>query len=67
VDEGLPPSEIHPDRILLRGRPGQPTYVASPKYESSVRLGPMRWGMTVRRADGERVVHELSRVRLGGA
>jgi hypothetical protein len=33
-----------------------------PKYESIVRLGPMRWGLTVRGDDGSRTVHELDRV-----
>jgi hypothetical protein len=30
-----------------------------PKYESIVRLGPMRFGMTVRLQDGTVVVHEI--------
>jgi hypothetical protein len=30
-----------------------------PKYEQIVRLGPMRFGMTVRLQDGSVVVHEL--------
>ena len=34
-----------------------------PKYEKIVRLGPMRYGMTVRLANGEKVVHELGRFR----
>jgi hypothetical protein len=39
--------------------------VVQPRYESIVRLGPGRWGMTVRRADGSRAVHELGgRARL---
>jgi hypothetical protein len=33
--------------------------VVQPKYEKIVRLGPMRYGMTVRLSDGETVVHEL--------
>jgi hypothetical protein len=32
---------------------------AQPKYRGIVRLGPRRWGMTVRTADGRIVVHEL--------
>jgi hypothetical protein len=35
-----------------------------PTYESIVRLGPTRFGMTVRLADGTSVVHELGR-RVG--
>ena len=31
-----------------------------PKYEKIVRLGPMRFGMTVRLSNGDTVVHELS-------
>ncbi|HEY7603794.1 MAG TPA: hypothetical protein VH760_05980 [Gaiellaceae bacterium] len=30
-----------------------------PNYQALVRLGPRRWGMTVRTADGRKVVHEL--------
>ena len=35
--------------------------VAQPRYESIVRLGPMRFGITVRLEDGTTVVHELGR------
>jgi hypothetical protein len=38
--------------------------MVAPKYESIVKLGPMRWGMTVRQPNGERTVHEVTRVRL---
>ena len=41
--------------------------VTQPRYESIVRLGPMRFGMTVRLANGERTVHELlGRARFSG-
>ena len=33
-----------------------------PRYERIVRLGPMRYGMTVRLANGEAAVHELGRL-----
>ena len=32
---------------------------AQPRYERIVRLGPMRYGLTVKRADGTTVVNEL--------
>ena len=39
--------------------------VAQPKYERIVRLSRGRWGMTVRRPDGQLAVHEiLGRGRL---
>lgn len=38
--------------------------MVQPRYESIVRLGPMRWGMTVRLTNGRTVVHELGRVWL---
>ncbi len=38
--------------------------MTAPKYESIVRLGPMRWGMTVRHPDGQLAIHELTRVTL---
>ena len=40
-------------------RKGLYPIVAQPRYESVVRLGPNRWGLTVRGADGRLVVHEL--------
>ena len=33
--------------------------VAQPRYESLVRLGPLRYGMTVRLPDGSSAMHEL--------
>jgi hypothetical protein len=33
--------------------------VVQPRYESIVRLGPSRYGLTVRQADGNRVIHEF--------
>lgn len=35
------------------------TMVVQPKYEGIVRLGPRRWGMTVRLPNGQRVVHQV--------
>ena len=32
-----------------------------PSYESMIRLGPMRFGMTARRANGSTAIHELGR------
>lgn len=34
-------------------------FEAQPKYEKIVRLGPMRYGMTVTLDNGETVIHEL--------
>src|SRR3954453_13835936 len=42
---------------------GMSSMVVQPNYEKIVRLGPMRYGMTVRLANGQTAVHELS----GGA
>lgn len=39
-------------------------YRHQPRYETIVRLGQMRYGMTVRHNNGETVVHELGRARL---
>jgi len=45
------------------GSPNVSGMVVQPKYEKVVRLGPRRWGLTVRLPDGGRAEHEL----LGGA
>jgi len=37
-------------------------FQAQPRYRGIVRLGPMRFGMTVRHADGTTAVHELGRI-----
>lgn len=39
-----------------------PGYETQPRYEKIVRLGPMRYGMTVKLGNGKTIVHEL----LGG-
>jgi hypothetical protein len=36
-----------------------PMSQVQPKYESVVRLGSMRYGLSVRRADGTRAIQEL--------
>jgi hypothetical protein len=36
-----------------------PMWSTQPRYESIVRLGYMRYGLGVRRADGTRAVHEI--------
>ena len=38
-----------------------PGYSYQPKYGKIVRLGPMRYGMTVRCDDGRVIIHELGR------
>jgi len=40
----------------------QSGFVAQPRYEKVVRIGPMRYGLTVRLADGTTAVHELGRI-----
>jgi hypothetical protein len=63
VTDRPPPQRIHWGQIR-RWKPGQNDPTVAPKYESIVRLGPMRWGMTVRQPNGERTIHELGRVWL---
>ena len=43
-------------------RKGMTPMVVQPRYESIRKLGPMRYGMTVRHADGGIAVHELGRL-----
>ncbi len=40
-------------------RKGMTSMVIQPKYESLVRLGRMRYGLTVRNPAGIRVIHEI--------
>jgi hypothetical protein len=63
MQDSPPPQRIHWGRPICWQR-GQVASRSAPIYESIVRLGPMRYGLTVRQANGERAIRELARVWL---
>ena len=57
--EGMRKEEIRAWKQEQQKRNGVSSMVAQPRYESLVRLGRMRYGLTVRNADGTRAIHEI--------
>ncbi len=56
--DGMTTDEIR-DWKREQANRGMHAMVVQPRYESIVRLGPLRYGLTVRQADGNRVIHEI--------